>query len=90
MGEKDARYYDLVEHMLTVQAMGNASSPLAADLSMSPRTRDSFKAKVLDKLPQSMQERLAKATYYYDDENDDGEGRTYCFSLLSGRVLCVD
>ena len=90
LGEKDARYYDLVEHMLTVQAMGNAKSPLAADLSMSPRFRDSFKAKVLDKLPKNMQERLAEATYYYDDENDDGEVRTYCFSLLSGSVVSVD
>ena len=35
--EKDARYYDLLEHMLVAQAFGNKAFPLAADLAQDPR-----------------------------------------------------
>ena len=88
--EKDPRYYDLVEHVLTHQALSNAAEPLAANLSQRPRFRNSFKEKVLNKLPETIQKRLSEETYYFDYKNDDGEIRTYCYSLLDGRVISVD
>lgn len=89
-GEKDVRYYDLLEHMLVAQAVGNKASPLAAKLAQDPRSKYSFEEKVLNKLPKDMFDRLSRATYYYDDERDDGEIRTYCYALLSGRLVGVE
>lgn len=90
LGGQDTRYYDLLEHMLVAQAVNNASSPLAAKIVENPRYINTFKEKVLSKLPKDMLDRLSHETYYYDYERDDGEIRTYCYELLSGKLVNVD
>lgn len=84
-GKKDKRYYDLMELLLTNQALGDSAHPLAAILSQSPRSNKIFEEKVFNNLSPEVQNRLSKETYYYDFE-----GRTYCYALLTGKLVSID
>ena len=85
LGEKDERYYDLIEMMLTVQAMGERHFPLGCTLYN--ESKDDFINKILNKLPDAWKERLSKATFYYYDEDVD---RTYCYTVLGRKLVYAD
>ena len=82
-GKKDARYFELVEYLLTVQAIANDSIPIACDLA----TLSDFEPRIMKKLPADVQRRLREATFY--EENPD-TGRMYCYALLTYQLVYVD
>lgn len=82
-GKKDARYFGLVEYLLTHQRVANQSIPMACTLTDSGK----FEPCIMKKLPEDMQKSLRKGTFYV--ENHD-TGRMFCYSLLTYELVYVD
>ena len=71
-GEKDARYYKLIDEMLTYQTVRNESFPLG----YSVHRCSGWEEKVFAKLPSKMQTKLNGESFYTD-------GGDICYALLS-------